>query len=111
MGCCQSQLKAKGVDDHRRIIDHFMPPGKPQEPRFTYRLEKVGAVSVLRQFCPPIEPVPGAFLKGMGGRGKGCEHQAQKPILYERETRRAAPLSHRHAVMHVRAPSCSNLQL
>lgn len=40
MGCCQSQHKGKGID-RRNVIDHFMPPGAPQQPRFTYRLEKV----------------------------------------------------------------------
>ncbi|MGB1604633.1 MAG: hypothetical protein ACPIOQ_68515, partial [Promethearchaeia archaeon] len=32
--------KGKGID-RRNVIDHFMPPGAPQQPRFTYRLEKV----------------------------------------------------------------------
>ena len=41
MGCCQSQMKGKGgIEDRRRVMDHFMPPGSSQQPRFTYRLEK-----------------------------------------------------------------------
>lgn len=49
MGCCQSQLKGKGgLDDKRRVIDHFMPPGASQQPRFTYRLEKVEELDMER---------------------------------------------------------------
>jgi len=41
MGCCQSQMKGKGgIEDRRRVMDHFMPPGSSLQPRFTYRLEK-----------------------------------------------------------------------
>ena len=46
MGCCTS--KKNGLDDKRRIIDHFMPPGSSRQPLFAYRLEKVEDLDMRR---------------------------------------------------------------
>eukprot|EP00291_Cryptomonas_curvata_P027351 CAMPEP_0172205092 /NCGR_PEP_ID=MMETSP1050-20130122/32391_1 /TAXON_ID=233186 /ORGANISM="Cryptomonas curvata, Strain CCAP979/52" /LENGTH=283 /DNA_ID=CAMNT_0012883867 /DNA_START=23 /DNA_END=872 /DNA_ORIENTATION=- len=41
MGCCSSTSKKVGLEDQRRMIDHFMPPGVARQPLYSYRLEKV----------------------------------------------------------------------
>lgn len=49
--CCSS--KKTGQEDRRRIIDHFMPPGAPLQPRYTYRLERIeeAEMEMIRQRC------------------------------------------------------------
>lgn len=42
--CCSVK---KGLDDRRRIVDHFLPQGPVLEPRYTYRF----CTSVRARFC------------------------------------------------------------